>query len=247
MKISKYILMILLSSFIGIMANPEVLMASDSLKLAGVDYSNAVETVIINKPVEIAPVNVISSNVAVPATGNNNLATVSAPSVNVSAKAPAALEVVQAVSSSYTSNVTIKVAGKTLYVEDAHVAKPAYDHVYRQIAGNGTTWIYGHNTAELLRGVYYLKSGDTFSITDNGVTTTYRVAATRIFGMNGGYLTLNGNRYNQSKIREGWVSWNDGSEKAGGLDNNKKAYDAVIQTCYGTDDSERFVVFANKI
>lgn len=49
----KYIIMMLLSSFIGIFSNPEILSASNSVAVTGLDNSNIVETVIpeVEEPV----------------------------------------------------------------------------------------------------------------------------------------------------------------------------------------------------
>ena len=46
----KRILIILFSSFLGIIGNPEILAASDSVAVTGLDNANIVETVILPEP-----------------------------------------------------------------------------------------------------------------------------------------------------------------------------------------------------
>lgn len=163
----KRLFLLLFSAFVGIFGSPEILMASDSFTLTGLDNAGITETVPIveEKTVAAEPV-VDSGNYVTP--------------VYV---APAPVYVAP-------SN-NIAVAGRTLAIVDvADTTVNSGDHVNKY----GDRFLYGHNTAGVFGGLTSLGVGSTFSVTYGGVTTNYQVAKIVIFEKNveNGRLQLNG-------------------------------------------------------
>ena len=129
----------------------------------------------------------------------------------------------------------ISIAGRVLNIVDVDsTLVDSGDHVNHF----GKKFYYGHNSASVFGGIVNLGIGDTFSITYDGATTSYRVAETVIYEKNtsNGLLQLNG---------EGDYMWYVSKARRG-----TKRYDVSLMTCYGTsygngDASHRFVIFAN--
>ena len=107
--------------------------------------------------------------------------------------------------------------------------------------------IYGHNSANLLGSIRSLSVGSTFTITENGTTTTYQVQDSRIFKKTdektldlctSGYDNCNGGTYYIANIQNASFRGQN--------------YGVALFTCDGTnlgggDATHRRVVFANKI
>ena len=143
--------------------------------------------------------------------------------------------VVQTTSPAIVSNNQINIAGRTLNV--VQVASTETD------AGNrvnkyGSKLLYGHNTTAVFGGLKNLGIGSTFTVTEDGFTTTYKIAKTITFEKNNGQLQLNG---------EGSYMNSVAKARSNGVN-----YDLALMTCAGTnygngDASHRLVLFANKI
>ncbi len=113
--------------------------------------------------------------------------------------------------------------GVTVYKNDIEV-NPNYSDIYQT-----GKLIYAHNTSGLLRGLYELYAGDTFSI--NGVT--YNVSERVVYEKTDAY-SLNGSRAVMKNLK-----------------NSAYGHDFALMTCYGTslgngDATHRLVIFADK-
>lgn len=113
--------------------------------------------------------------------------------------------------------------GVTVYKNDIEV-NPNYSDIYQT-----GKLIYAHNTSGLLRGLYELYNGDTFSI--NGVT--YNVSERVVYEKTDAY-SLNGSRAVMKNLK-----------------NSAYGHDFALMTCYGTslgngDATHRLVIFADK-
>ncbi len=106
--------------------------------------------------------------------------------------------------------------------------------------------VYAHNSSNLLGSIKNLTMNDTFTLTENGVKTTYKVAETKIFEKvddytlalcTSGYTNCNGSFYMSSLMNARL---------------NGKSYSIVLFTCDGTskgngDATHRRVVFAYQV
>lgn len=113
--------------------------------------------------------------------------------------------------------------GVTVYKNDIEV-NPNYSDIYQT-----GKLIYAHNTSGLLRGLYDLYNGDTFTI--NGVT--YNVSERVVYEKTDAY-SLNGSRAVMKNLK-----------------NSAYGHDFALMTCYGTslgngDATHRLVIFADK-
>ena len=95
-------------------------------------------------------------------------------------------------------------------------------------------FIYAHNTANLLGSIIYMYEGMYFSITENGVATTYQVITTAIY----------------EKAENGYL--NGDKELTKDVEYEASGYSISMMTCYGTmlgngDATHRFVVFADAV
>lgn len=158
---AKYIGMILLSSFIGIILNPEILTASDSIVVADLDQSAMTETVIL------AP-----ETSAIPVVNNVAVRTV----VTKTAAAKAAEVKVAAVKT--TDQIKFAWGAQTLKNASSTEVDAGAD------AMKSERLIWAHNNTAF-NNIKNLKIGDTFAVTLNGVTKKYKVAANPIDGAKG--------------------------------------------------------------
>lgn len=166
---AKRLFLLLFSSFIGIFASPEILMASDNFALSGMSNKGVVETVpIVEEVVAEEPKEEVVIYYETP--------------VYV---APAPEPVYEA------SRNTISIVGRTIEIVDvADTTVDAGNHVNKY----GSRFFYGHNSAGVFGGLVNLIKGDVFSITYNGVVTNYKVMETEPYEKNtdNGRLQLNG-------------------------------------------------------
>lgn len=155
----KFVGMILLASFTGIILNPELLAASDSIKISDLDQSNIVETIPVapaaKKPVAAAP---------------------AAPKAGVAEKsAPVAAKTV----ANFVQNQIQFAFGTQKIVSSSTAATDAGNNAVK--VGK---MIYGHDYTSFGK-ITKLNIGDVFSVTINGVTKKYRVAPNPIDGARG--------------------------------------------------------------
>ncbi|MBR3180179.1 sortase [Candidatus Saccharibacteria bacterium] len=208
---AKRLFALFLSSVLGLILAPNFLTSADAFKLNAPEF-NAVETII--KEPKIAPTVTVDSSV--------KSAKRPTPATTAVAKAPAN---------------SISIAGRT--IEIVNVASTEVD------AGNHVNHfqnlLYGHNSATVFANLHTLGAGATFTITQDGVTKTYRVMKTQIYEKdpNTGKLQIDGVGNYMRLVAS---AKSDGSTK----------YDLSIMTCHGRalgggDATHRFVVFANAI
>lgn len=170
---AKRLFLLFISSFIGIFAAPEVLMASDSYTLNGVDDSKTVETVIVEPVVEEQP--------AQAETYVDPTPTTPAPTP---APAPAPAPVQQ------VANYTVTVYKNTAAEYNASATSLSYSDIYKY-----KKMIYGHNTWNLLGSLNDRYIGEVFTITEGGVTRNYKVMDKRVYRK-----TEDGNLENNKEI-----------------------------------------------
>lgn len=220
---AKRLFLLLISAFMGIFATPEVLMASDTVDVQGIDNARIVETVpIVEEPTSTEPVieNVVvarQSAYVAPARE-----TYVAPASTPAYVAP-------------SNNISI--AGRTLEIVDvANTTVDSGGHVNKY----GSKFLYGHNSAAVFGGLTGLGVGSGFSVTYGGVTTNYIVSKIVIYEKNveTGKLQLNGAGSYMRAVADA---------KSDGV-----YYDLSIMTCYGIsygngDASHRWVIFANAV
>ena len=217
----KRILIILFSSFLGIIGNPEFLTASDSVALTGLDESNIVETVALPEP-EVSEA----------------LTEVETISNEVSYATPVYEEPTY-IAPVYVAPVNnISINGKT--VELAYTGTTAEDAGSQSLAWYYKTgkFIYGHNRQNVfgfLDSAYdggWL-NGMGFSVTMNGNTSYYTVANYRLYDYDANSpLCL---WYNGVCIKMNPVV---------GASLDGIPYRMAIMTCYA-GSSKRLVIFAN--
>ncbi|MBQ2695519.1 hypothetical protein IJG04_02675 [Candidatus Saccharibacteria bacterium] len=238
----KYIIMALVSSFMGIMSNPEVLTASDRVALNGLSSAGIVETI------EVATgANADVDAGALVADGNTGVS-----GGFVSANTVSGVM--------YNSNTSGDVVGNVSYAPVTYV--PANNiqiagHTIEVVVGgsgdsgshvnmNGRL-LAGHNSVGVFGGLSGVGVGTTFSVTVGGVTTNYRVSNKVTYTKDDlnkqvsyvcGYGTriCNGNLMSQLK---------DPTD-------TEMRHSLVLMTCAGTmlgggDATHRLVLFADAI
>ncbi len=229
---AKRIFLLFLISFISIFSVPEFLMASDTVKLTGLDNARVVETVPIVEAEPEPEMESESEPVSAPV-AEPSRATVAAPVVTPVYVAP--------VLQNY-----VTIGGKSIEMFDStDTAIDAGKHVARY---NDGTFLYGHNSPEVFRTLYYVNRGEIFSVTYGGVTKNYRVEDKIIYRKIDKYnlkVDDNSSYINGQDVPMSAVA--GGYDKKGG-----KKYNIALMTCYGDsygngDASHRLVIFANAI
>ena len=158
---ARRLFLLLFSAFIGIIASPEILMASDSFTLAGLNNTGITETVpIVEKAPVVEEVSVVEKAAAEVASSGATVV-----------PAPAPVYVVPQMAN-YTVSFYINSVGE-------------YTETYRNLSYSGIykfrKMIYGHNTGNLLGSLANRYVGETFTITEGGVAKNYQVAAIQIY------------------------------------------------------------------
>lgn len=150
----KRLFLLLFSAFIGIIASPEILMASDSFTLTGLNNAGITETVpiVVEEPEEEV-VNTDSSQ-----------------RTSYSYKEDYSEPV------SRTKNYTVSVNVGSIDEYTSSVYSLSYSHIYKF-----RKMIYGHNTSNLLGSLTSLDYGEVFTITEGGVTKEYQVMDVSIY------------------------------------------------------------------
>ena len=141
------------------------------------------------------------------------------------------------------ANSTVTAPNYTITYVGSNVTKNPYNNIIRV-----NKLIYGHNSYNLLGTALNLGSGSIFTVTENGVTTTYKVVTTALFKKLDDYtLSLcSGNNYENCNSG---IYYMDGLRNAYFQGQN---YGVALFTCDGTslgggDASHRKVVFAYQI
>ena len=168
----KYILMMLASSFIGIFANPEILSASNSVTVNGIDNTNIVETV-IPEPEPAYEVSYASYDYTYYEEPAYTYYEEPAVQLGYGAAEPEYL-------SFYVTSYN-----------DTIVVNPSYSDIYQT-----GKLIYAHNSADLLYNLNYLYEGDVFMINGN----MYRVAERKVYEKTDDY-SLDGSRSVMKKLK----------------------------------------------
>ena len=253
MSIGKRLIIIFLSSFIGITTVPDILVSADAAPISDVKFAEVKAAVTTETPVKTA---VVTTPVATKTT-----ATQTKPATQTQTQtAPITQKPVQATPTTQTPATPavtpapkvkpnqIVIGGRTIsmaIVKDTRA--DAGNHVNMYCGSNAACnkFIYGHNSAAVFGNLKNLRVGvDTFTVTLNGVTSTYRIVNKVIYdyelGGNGA-LRLNGD-----------TSINYMNRTAKAKDNNNVQYDLALMTCHGQslgngNATQRLVLFANKI
>lgn len=160
----KRLIIILFSSFLGIVGNPEFLTASDSVVLTGLNEANIVETIPLPEP-EPEPELMITQVESAPVYYTY-------------------------VELSYVVPVnSIQIAGRNLEIVDvADTRVDAGSHVNKY----GDKFLYGHNSWAVFGSLANMGAGSTFTVTYEGVTTAYQVQQVAIFEHTNGLLQIDG-------------------------------------------------------
>lgn len=253
MSIGKRLIIIFLSSFIGITTVPDILVSADAAPISDVKFAEVKTSTTSETPVKTA---VVTTPVATKTT----TAQTKPATQTQTQTAPVAQKPVQAAPTTQTPATPavtpapvvkpnqIVIGGRTIsmtIVKDTRA--DAGNHVNMYCGSNAACnkFIYGHNSAAVFGNLKNLRVGvDTFTVTLNGTTSTYRIVNKVIYdyelGGNGA-LRLNGD-----------TSINYMNRTAKAKDNNNVQYDLALMTCHGQslgsgNATQRLVLFANKI
>ena len=219
----KSIVLILLSSFIGIVSNPEILTASDSVVVSGIDDSRAVLTV-VSETVE-TPAAPEAGEVATYVAPAPTTPVVAVASTPVKAPAPVAKAPSQSVKFSWG-------------VQELFDASSTSVNAGNKVARRGKL-IWGHNYTDFGK-ITSLKIGDTFTITENGATATYKVAANPINGSAGVVLDKKSDAILSYAANPKYDTIDMSALIKYGM-----GHSLALMTCYGSNS--RYVVVADRI
>ena len=255
MSIGKRLIIIFLSSFIGITTVPDILVSADAAPISDVKFAEVKASVTTETPVKTTvattPVTTKTTTTQTKPAAQTQTQTQTAPvtqkpvQVTPTTQTPATPAVTPAPA---VKPNQIVIGGRTIsmtIVKDTRA--DAGNHVNMYCGSNAACnkFIYGHNSAAVFGNLKNLRVGvDTFTVTLNGTTSTYRIVNKVIYdyelGGNGA-LRLNGD-----------TSINYMNRTAKAKDNNNVQYDLALMTCHGQslgngNATQRLVLFANKI
>lgn len=247
MSIGKRLIIIFLSSFIGITTVPDILVSADAAPISDVKFAEVKASVTTETPVKTT---VATTPVATKTTTTQTKPTTQAtkPAAQTQTQTAPATQTPATPATPAIKPNQIVIGGRTIsmtIVKDTRA--DAGNHVNMYCGSNAACnkFIYGHNSAAVFGNLKNLRVGvDTFTVTLNGVTSTYRIVNKVIYdyelGGNGA-LRLNGD-----------TSINYMNRTAKAKDNNNVQYDLALMTCHGQslgsgNASQRLVLFANKI
>lgn len=212
---ARKLFLVLFSALFAIAGCPFDLSAFDEVEVTALNPAKIVETVPLPEP---EPEPVLSELPAAPTAGSYNTVVDTASYI-----APAAP--VAPVIENYT--VTYQVASASEY--NALAYNLSYSHIYKY-----KKMVYGHNSSNLLLSLSYKNIGDTITVTENGVTTTYQIVWKREM------LKISANDLQDTSTGQVYAM----KDIAKALD----AYDLALETCSGYGDTPyRWVLFANKV
>ena len=157
----KRLFLLLFSAFIGIIASPEILMASDDFAITGLNNAGITETV---------PIVVEESEPEEEEVANTDSARETSYNYQNYGEDYTPEPV------SWTKNYTVSINIGSVDEYTDTVYSLSYSHIYKF-----RKMIYGHNTANLLGSLPSLSYGEIFTITEGGVTKEYRVMDTAVY------------------------------------------------------------------
>lgn len=201
---AKRLFLLIIACLIVVISTPTFLSATDTVSVKGLDNTGVVETVPLPEP-EPEPEPVVTTTVA------------KAPAAGVSAAAkPAAAPA--------TLNYTV-----TIFSGEMVAHGLSYGDIYKT-----GKLVYGHNTGNLLGSLSNLGVGQTFTVTEGGMTTAYRVT----------------DRATYEKTADGYLNHNRGL--MGQIMRTAMGHGIALMTCAGTsygngDASHRLVIYADAI
>ena len=149
---ARSLFILLFSSFVGIVANPELPLASDVAELSRIKFTGATETVL---PPEPEPI----------------------PEPDFSAETVTRVEPIITVAPVMPFN-HIQIAGRTIAVSET---SDTMNDSGNQVLRYGPKFLYGHNYSNVFGVLYSVGTGEDFTLTENGVTTTYETQAVVIY------------------------------------------------------------------
>ncbi|MBP5512620.1 hypothetical protein J6X73_00425 [Candidatus Saccharibacteria bacterium] len=216
----KNLFFVILSGFLGLMVNPESLMASDLVAVSGLDSTRIVETVIIEPTVEEEMTE--ESTIEGVTDVKNSTPVVSAPRAGVVEKTVPA------------DNIAFSWGTQGIFRVSSTAANSGTN------AARVGRLIWGHNYTAF-GNIVRLGIGSTFTITEGGATTTYQVAANPLDGKAGVALDVKDDstlsyasnpKYNSIKMNAF-------------TDMGFGEHSLVLMTCYGANS--RYIVVADAI
>ena len=224
----KAICIILISSFIGIISNPEMPMASDSVAVTGLNPSGIVKTVLLPKTevkesesvATADQVDISESEISATSNAYDFTYITNVPTYTYVAPEPA----LPANYIEFNGNV-IELNYTDRTDSDAGWAKSGWYY-------KSGKFIYAHNLDYVFAGLYNLGAGSTFNVSYGGATRTYTVANVVIFDKVDDYSLRgpNGKDITMYPVINGYY---DGV-----------GYNMAVMTCYGPNSSQRYVLYA---
>ena len=251
MSIGKRLIIIFLSSFIGITTVPDILVSADAAPIADVKFAEVKGKTVSEAPVQVATAQTTTQTKTTTKTATTTAKTTIAQTTQTApaTQAPAqSTPATQAPATPVVKPNQIVIGGRTISMTIVNDTRAdAGNHVNMYCGSNAACnkFIYGHNSSAVFGNLKNLRVGvDTFTVTLNGVTSTYRIVNKVIYDyeLGGiGALRLNGD-----------TSINYMNRTAKARDNNNVQYDLSLMTCHGQslgsgNATQRLVLFANKI
>ena len=255
MSIGKRLIIIFLSSFIGITTVPDILVSADAAPISDVKFAEVKASVTTETPVKTTvattPVTTKTTTTQTKPAAQTQTQTQTAPVTQKPVQATPATETPATPAVAPAPKVKpnqIVIGGRTIpmtIVRDTRADAGSHVNMYCGSNAACNKFIYGHNSSAVFGNLKNLRVGvDTFTVTLNGATSTYRIVNKVIYdyelGGNGA-LRLNGD-----------TSINYMNRTAKAKDNNNVQYDLALMTCHGQslgsgNATQRLVLFANKI
>ncbi|MBR3052416.1 hypothetical protein IKG60_02240 [Candidatus Saccharibacteria bacterium] len=207
---AKSLLIMIFSALMTLVGNSVALMATDTVAVTGIDSSRAVETVPLPEPEPAEP-----ATPAAPVAGSNTVPIM--PTIYTQTyEAP--VQPAAPVVTNYT--VTYNVVSVAEY--NALAYNLSYSDIYKF-----RKLVYGHNSSNLLGSLAHKNVGETITVTEGGVATSYQIV------------------WKQELHKES--ANNLGGYTMSSIANGLGMYDLAFVTCSGYGDTPyRWVLFANR-
>ena len=236
----KRFIILLFSSFIGIISGPEILATSDNIDLVKVVKDEVVEAA----PVEAAEEFTLAEEVPEEEPVEEVVeAEIYSEVQEVAYTAPAPAPVIEPAPVAPAPVVNnIQITGRTLNIVDVDsTLVDAGDHVNKY----GAKFLYGHNSERVFGHLKDLGASSTFTVTYGGVTTTYAIQQIVIFDV------IFDEAGRAAKVRPVGVDTGNYMNRIAEASYGGNYYDLSIMTCHGATaygtSVQRLVIFANAI